>query len=283
MLRAYHFTSAWRRPRHEPVDDLLLATSPVPSGESGRFTLDVDPGWLQGRGAYGGLVLGALTRAMEACEPEKERVLRSLTGEIAGPVLPGRADIRVTVVRRGNGVTVLRSELAREGETLAVATAVFGKKRNVAHAWSPTPPALTPWRDVAVAPIGPPFAPDFAQFLEFRLTGPMPFSGTKEARAEGWVRTRRPLPSLGAPEIVALADAFYPAAFSIETAPRPMSTIAFTLQYFPPAEPLDPTEPLYHRANALAAHEGFLSETRELWTADGRLVSLNPQTFVCIR
>jgi hypothetical protein len=66
---------------------------------------------------------------------------------------------------------------------------------------------------------------------------------------------------LGAPEIVALADAFWPAAFSIENAPRPISTIAFTLQYFPPKEALDPNEPLYHRATALAAHEGSSSRT----------------------
>ena len=269
------------------MDDLLIATSPVPapSGEPGRFSLDVHEGWLQGRGAYGGLVLGAMTRAMEACEPEKERVLRSLTGEIAGPVTPGRADVRVTVVRRGSGVTVLRAELGHGDDVLAVATAVLGKTRKVEHRWSPPPPAaaLAGWRDVPVAPIGPPLAPQFAQYLEFRLTGPVPFSSAPSPHAEGWIRTREPLPSLGAPEIVALADAYYPAAFSIESAPRPISTIAFTLQYFPPEIPLDPTEPLFHRAHAIAAHEGFLAETRELWTADGRLVSLNPQTFVWIR
>ncbi len=265
------------------MDDLLAATSPVPEGEPGLFTLDVHEGWTQGRGAFGGLVLGAMTRAIEACEPEKDRVLRSLTGEIAGPVGVGRSTIRVTLVRRGSGVSTFRAELAREGETLAVATAVLGKARNVEHAWAPPPPKRAPWRDVPVAPIGPPLAPSFAQFLEFRLTGPAPFSSAKEPRAEGWVRARTALPSLGGPEIVALADAYWPAGFSIESAPRPIGTIAFTLQYFPPKVALDPNEPLFHRATGVAAHEGFLVENRELWTADGRLVALNPQTFVWIR
>ena len=265
------------------MDDLLLATSPAPSGEPGEFTLDVHPGWLQGRGAFGGLVLGAMARAMEACEPEKDRVLRSITGEIAGPVPVGVSQLRVTTVRRGSGVSTFRAEIARDGEAVAVATCVLGRARGTGHAFAPPAPVIPRWEDVAVVPVGPPFAPEFTQFLEFRLTGPLPFSGAKEPAAAGFVRARRPLPSLGAPEIIALTDAYWPTMFAVEQAPRPMSTLAFTLQYFPPPSPLDPTLPLYYRATAIAGGDGFFVEHRELWTTTGHLLAHNPQTFVWIK
>lgn len=257
--------------------------TPAPTDDPGRFTLEVPTGWQQGRGAFGGLVLGAMVRAMEASEPERDRVLRSITGEIAGPVPLGASDIHVRVVRRGNGVSVLRAELTNANDTLAVATAVLGKARDIAHAWAPPPPPIPPWEDTPVSPVGPPFAPDFTQFFELRVTGPIPMSGGTDPRAEGFVRPREPIAQIGAAEIIAYADAYWPAGLAIEPAPRPIGTVAFTLQHFPPKKPLDPSIPLFHRAHATVAHEGFLVETRELWTPDGQLVALNPQTFVWIR
>src|SRR5215475_158847 len=61
----------------------LRATSP------GVFEGDVPDGWQQGRGAFGGLVFGLLVRAMETQVADPARLLRALSGDIAGPVLPG--------------------------------------------------------------------------------------------------------------------------------------------------------------------------------------------------
>ena len=67
----------------------LAQASAVEALGAGRFHGVVPDGWQQGRGAFGGLVLAALARAVEMSEPEKDRTLRSFNGEIAGPVLPG--------------------------------------------------------------------------------------------------------------------------------------------------------------------------------------------------
>jgi hypothetical protein len=64
----------------------------TPLGD-GRFAADIPDGWQQGRGAFGGLVLAALLRAMEAAEDDRARVTRSLSGELCGPVLPGPVEI----------------------------------------------------------------------------------------------------------------------------------------------------------------------------------------------
>jgi acyl-CoA thioesterase len=264
------------------TDDLARVTTPERLGE-GRFLLRVPEGWQQGRGAFGGLVLGALARAIEASEPETERRVRSLSGEITGPVLPGEASIVVAPMRRGSGVSTWGATLTQAGEELAHATAVLGRARGTTDTYAPPPPGLTPaWSDVESIP-SEALLPAFARYFEFRATGPLPFSGEGERLAEGWVRPRRAPRSLGPAELVALADAWWPSAFTTEEAPRPVGTVAFTIQLFPPVKPLDPATPLRYRARSIAAHEGYVVEMRELWTERGELVALNQQTIVWIR
>ena len=85
----------------------------------GRFAWQVPDGWQQGRGAFGGLVLAALLRAMEAVEPDRGRVTRSLTGDLCGPVQPGPAELVVEVLRRGNNLSNLDARLYQNGEVQA--------------------------------------------------------------------------------------------------------------------------------------------------------------------
>jgi acyl-CoA thioesterase len=263
------------------LDDLRTASHIVPSGAG--FTWEVPDGWQQGRGAFGGLVLGALVRAMEAAQQDPARTLRGLSAELCAPALVGPAAIQVDVLRRGNGVTTCAARLHQEGEVRASATAVFGQRRSqdrAQHLAAPQPP---PWREVGAMPADTPFIPRFAAHFEYRPCGPPPFQGGTEARASGWIRQRRPSPSIGPLEIVALADAWWPAQFSVETMPRPMATLSFSLQLGPGTQGLSPEAPLYHRASVLGASEGFVIESRELWTEDGALVAHNQQLFVAIR
>src|SRR4051812_16916829 len=99
--------------------DAALAVTRTPTGEKNVFRLQVLPGWEQGRGAFGGLVLGALTRAIVACESETDRVLRSLSGAITAPVVVGDADVHVTELRRGNAMSTYDAQLVQEGEVRA--------------------------------------------------------------------------------------------------------------------------------------------------------------------
>lgn len=265
------------------TDDFALATRVSPDGD-GRYAATVPDGWQQGRGAFGGLVLGTLARAMLHAEPEAERALRSLSGEIVGPVLPGPADIAVKALRRGNAVSTWEAWLSQGDEVLARASAVLGRARTTERDGTEAPPPSmgAPWRSVDVVPIAPPMGPHFARMYEFRSTGPQPFGGADRSEASGWVRLRRPV-ALGVPEVVGLMDAFWPATFARERSPRPMATVAFTLEMLADPASLDPSEPLYYRASAAAARQGFVVELRELWTPQGELVAMNQQTFVIIK
>ena len=262
-----------------PFDAL---TTPTPRGD-GLFDIDVPDGWQQGRGAFGGLVLAYLVRAVEATLSDPSRVLRSLTGELVGPLQPGPATVRVEILRAGSGVTTTAARVIQGGEVQAHAVIASGAPRapfeQAPVLPRPTPP---PWRDVPGTPMGPPAAPVFTPHLELRLDGPLPFTGVA-SDTRGWVRLRHPGADRGSAYLVALADSLWPSLLNGISEPRPIATLAFSFQRVRGLDGLDPDAPLYYRGRVLAGSDGYAVEQRELWGEDGRLVALNEQTIVVIR
>lgn len=265
------------------MSDLSTLTTPTRLDDD-RFQAEIPDGWQQGRGAFGGLVLGNMVRAIEAFDDTRERALRCLSAEICGPVMPGSASIQVTRLRTGTGVSTIAASLSQGDQVLAHAVGVRGRTRGDDTDFCDIPtPRMPPWRDVPIVPIGPPVAPVFAPAFEFRPSGPLPYSGGKEAVAEGWIRPRAPGPLRDAAYVTTLADCYWPAILTRLTSVRPLATIAFTLELFSDLAGLDPEAPLFHSARANAARGGYSVETRELWGEDGRLVARNHQTFAVIK
>ncbi len=264
------------------MNDLSQATTPERVDEL-KFRSTIYDGWQQGRGAYGGLVLGILTRAMEVVNATPEWPLRILNAEILAPVMPGLAEVEIEVLRRSSAVASFSARMLQQGHLLARSTGIFGKQRIADRERTPVDiPLLAPWEAADAWPSDNPMAPAFAQHFEFRPTGVMPFSGADRPQATGWICPRLASRGVGTPEVVAMADAWWPADLATETAPRPMSTLAFTLELFAPVLGA-PVRPHFHRATVPASHGGFSFELRELWDEHGRLVALNQQTFVFIR
>lgn len=264
----------------DPGADLDALLTPTPAGD-GRFTVDVPDRWQQGRGAFGGLVLGLLARAGDAVVADPARPLRTLTGEIVGPAQPGAAEIAVEVLRAGSGVTTVAARLVQGGAVQCHAVIAFGKARPTADA-APTlpPPAPPAWAGVPVAALAPPLAPVFTQHVEFRPVGPLPFSGHPDPHVDGWVRFRRPGTRRDGAWLVAMADTYWPALLTTARAPRPAATLTFALETCGDPSDLAPEAPLYYRGRLLAARDGYAIESRELWDERGRLLALNQQTFV---
>jgi acyl-CoA thioesterase len=264
------------------TEDFAEASRVEASGE-GRYRADFPDGWQQGRGTFGGLVLGTLARAMEHAETDRDRVFRALNGEVVGPVQPGVAEIAVSALRRGSGLSSWEARLTQNGEVLARASAIFGRERSRDHDVTElTRPVMKPWGEVETVVIAPPMGPRFARVYEYRPTGPMPFAGGDRAVTEGWVRLRKPA-AMDVAVLIGAVDAYWPASFARATAPRPMATVSFTFELMADPATLDASEPLYYRAVAAGGYGGFVAEQRELWTADGTLVALNPQTFAVIK
>jgi hypothetical protein len=269
------------------MDDRTLATFATgsalePAGER-RFRWNLGDGWQQGRGAFGGIVLGTLLRAMEACEPDPARRTRSLSGEIPAPVVPGATDITVEILRRGNGTTFLEARALQGGATVARASALLASARPAGNTRTgAVAPSFPPYADLPAMPppVGP-SAPRFTAHYDYRPVAPFPFTQAELAGAAGWVRENTAHPVLDAPALVGLLDAYWPAAFACERGPRPMATLTFTAEILADPATLDPAAPFAYRARLDGATDGFSVELRELWQHD-RLVALNQQLFAII-
>jgi hypothetical protein len=251
------------------------------------FRLIVDDGWQQGRGAFGGLVIGALVRAATVVTADPARRVRSVTAELLGPVLVGEATLKVERLRQGSGVSGVRVRLlqaeaaGRAPDELAQAVVVIAKDRPDTPAWShAAPPDIPDWRTVPEVPLAPPLAPVFTQHFEFRVTGALPFSSASRATAQGFVRPKA-RGVVDAAVVAACADAWWPAAFATFSAPRPMATITYALELHDAA--VDADEPLFHDADCDVAAAGYATEHRRLWSPSGRLVAQNQQVFAVIR
>lgn len=247
-----------------------------------RFSATVPDGWQQGAGAFGGIILGALARAMDLAQADAARRLRSLQGEIPVPVQPGAVDIEVELLRSGKSVTFADARMSANGELLARASAVFGAPRPMPVPVSaPAPEAVDPFTlEVFEAP--PPFAPVFTSHYEYRLMPPFPLSQSDEARAEGYLRARVAPARLDGPHLIGLLDAWIPALFTKLDAPRPTSTVSFMAELVEDPATIDPKVPLRYHASVRAAAEGYCVELRELWSGS-TLVALNQQLFAVIR
>lgn len=247
------------------------------------FSAEIPDGWQQGRGAFGGLVLGTLARAMERHLADPTRALRSLSGDLCGPALPGPAAVEVSTLRTGKNLSNLDARLLQGDGVIARASAVFSAPRKAEPVPAVAAASRVPfgdWSAIPLAPVGPPMAPVFAQHYEYRVKAP-PFTGGTDPFVDGYVRLKAPTARIGAPEIMGLLDAWWPALFSVISAPLRIATASFTAEIMTDLGAIDPAAPLYYRGRVIAEHEGFFVELRELYDARG-VVALNQQTFVMI-
>lgn len=81
--------------------------------------------------------------------------------------------------------------------------------------------------------------------------------------------------------LVSLLDSYWPASFAIESMPRAMTTVGYTMQLLCDPRKLAPAEPLFYRARAVAGADNFVVEMRELWSGDA-IVGMNQQTFAIL-
>ncbi len=247
-----------------------------------EWTGELPDRWQQGKGAFGGVVVGILTRAIVAFEQDRTRRLRSLSAELCAPALPGPFVVRAALLRRGSSASFVEARLEQDGALVARGSAALASPRAVRPAsFRPPPPARPPWRDIEPLPVEPPLGPVFADKYEYRSTGPLPFAGGNEPAAEGWIREKTPPSVLDEAGVAGLLDAWWPTVLAVESAPRAVATVGYTMELFVDPRTLDPAEPLFYRARGVVGADNFFVEMRELWSGDA-VVALNQQTFALL-
>ena len=251
---------------------------------------DVPPGWAQGRGAWGGLGVGMAVRTAEhadrlLAQEAEPRIVREVSVDMLGPVPVGPSLVRETPMRVGSGTSAWRIVVGSEPDVLVSASVVLGRARSGDQ---PTmrdarlePPASPPWADIAPVPLAPPLAPEFTERLEFRPISGLPYQGRVED-VVCWVRLPDEEP-VDAALALGLVDALWPATLVTFSELRPIATLTFAASLLVDPATIDPSQPLLHRGRLVSRREGYATETRELWTPDGRLAVFNTQVMVVIK
>lgn len=258
----------------------FIAATTWPQLEGSRFATVLDDQWLQGRGAYGGLVAAAALRCMMASVDDARRVPRSLDVHFCAPARPGPLVVDVTVERVGTSVATLSCRGTQEDKVVCLATAAFAFPRvgaERAHMPGRPMPAVPAFDDVPPVPEDLPLMPAFARFFEYRFcAGDAPYSGADAARLGGWMRPR---PSLGAPLVLdaplvaGLIDAWPPAIFARLDAPRGAASVNLTVDLHVPLPRTIAGERVLFAAEAESGDGGTCDEHAWLWAEDGTHVA----------
>lgn len=286
-----------------PIDLFqLLHPQPQPGtgqGYEGTFELEVPDGLQQGRGAWGGVATGLMVAAAEfvgGVAGDGGLGLRSISAQLVAPLLVGPASVQVAPIRVGSATAVISATVrGANADPVASGVVVLGKPRAGAgmpdgpgwRALEPPDALARPAAEAPVVQIGPPLAPEFTRHLEFRPILGLPYSGSQSLTTFGWVRPLAPVPEVDAALITALADAWWVAVMARMPVPRPAATVTFSLDLTSDPEVVrresgGRMEPLLHRGRVVAARSGYVSESRELWTSRGELVSWNTQNVAVI-
>jgi len=254
--------------------------------DEGAFDWFVPEGWLQGRGAWGGLVIAAQVNAAEAeqNEVDSSRRIRNVSAHLFGPLPPGDAKVTTECLRAGSAMTTWQvSIVGSDGNLTSQAVIIAGTPRPVDDRWGTAQmPDLPNWEGLQSAPGRPPIGPEFGAHFDYRPVAGIP-GAQGEPKAVGWLSPEGEWSQWTAGTALGVVDAWWPASYVSMAAVRPMGTVSFSAHLLVDPSTLNADEPLAYEAWVSATDDGFTSETRRLWSSDGRLVVENHQAIVVIK
>lgn len=228
--------------------------------------------WLQGRGAFGGLITASGLRGALAALPDLP--VRSVTTRFLAPARPGPIRRDVAVMTSGKAVSTVRARIW-SADTLAAEIDVVLGPRRPSRLRVPGPPMVAgPGPDAGFPVVHiPDVTPAFLQHADLRLLdGSPPFSGGDDPSTGGWCRWKDG--ALDTCALVALIDAWPPAVIGLGIGPFPSATVTWTV-HLTGASSVG--EYLRFHAHTVASGDGFATTLGHLWGADGALVAWSEQ------
>lgn len=253
-----------------PFDALV---APRAAGE----LLPVDAHWSGFGGAHGGLMVAALSRAMQEAA---DRPLRAVHAELLGGVRPGELAVEASIDRAGRSVTYASASGVQDAALRLRATAVLGD-----GASGPLGQRLS----AADALLHPLSVPPPEELEDWRIEGPalptVQFRPATENRPTAgdrpefhvWVAIAGDPAPLDPWRLLTLCDAPAPGLFGLVREPFAIPTVELTAQLLPAAH-----EPAGRwalaRMRTIAAADGWSIDDCELWDEAGRPLLISRQT-----
>ena len=259
------------------IDDTAVTRS-----EEGRYRATIDRGWWIERGPNGGYLAAIVARAALAEVGDSARRLRTLTLHYLRPPVEGPCEVAVTIERAGRGVTTVSARLQQEGHDCVLALAAIGADREGPSLHAHPAPVVPPPDEVPPRPelaSGEHRIPIHGRYDVRHALGPLPFSGGDEAITGGWIRTADH-DAVDDVLLVALTDAWIPAVFSSLDLPVGVPTVELTVHLH--GRPAPGAQWSLVRFTTREAVAGYLEETGEVWSQDGRLLAESRQLAVLL-
>ena len=256
--------------------------SPDPGADEGCAVHDVvvDPGWTIGDKPNGGYLLAMMARAGLATVagvegPDHPHPVAAAAAYVSAPTL-ARGEVHSEVLRRGKGMSQVRSRLVQDGLTRVDATFTCGRFDPGSEPWwggAPAPHLPDPesiGERPAVAPGGIPLPirgqvdvridPATAGFADDRR------AGVGELRAWSRFVDGRPADPLS---LLLTVDALPPATFDLEGTVGWVPTLSLSAY----VRALPAPGWLVVRQRAGLVERGLVDEVCEVWDSRGRLVA----------
>lgn len=246
-----------------------------------ELTVTVPEKWGQGRATFGGMVAALMYQKL-ALKVESGRKVRSVTLSFVGPVAPGDMDVVVKVLRAGKGATQLQGMAYQNDQVCAVMLASFAADREsmIEVPFAFAPETKSP-EDGMALPYLPGLSPDFSQYFDYRFTeGRMPFMGSEEPDIGGWIRLKEARESNGisVPEILALLDAWPPAALSMLKKPASFSSLSWNISFVNLPQQFNVTNWWQYHADIQQSQNGYSHIDSAMWDQEGGIAVISRQT-----
>ena len=235
--------------------------------------------WLQGRTAFGGLLVAVGLAAMRRVVPTA-LPLRSLLVAFVGPSGTGSVHAQATILRQGRSVTHVQAQVVTpEGEVCTTLHACFGTSRTstISHDPSKAPDWPAP-ENLTELPFMEGLSPRFTQYMRyFWAEGPYPFEGKSHGAYGGWVSYQGEAKKTTEAHLIALMDAWPSPSLSMLTTPAPASSLTWHLELFHTGEGFTTSDSWAFKTQVDKAENGYVSEGAKLWTPDGQLAGISRQ------
>lgn len=252
--------------------DALLAAGQV---RDGSYHAHVPDSWMQGRTAYGGLSAALALAAVRATQP----IAHPLRGAQIGFVGPVAGDnwTETAMLRQGKSSQFVTATVASDGGVGTHALFHFAAPRGSAISGSDLKmPAVA---DPETLPRRPQSKglPAFLAHFDVRFAGGEALaSGAERGDILAWVRFIEMPAADPAVALLALADALPPAAFTQFTAPAPISTTTWQIQFLETAPVTEDGWWLIHSQSRYAG-DGFSAQDMRIWNRAGVPVATGGQ------
>lgn len=255
-----------------PLDQLLATLA----DDGGDVTATIDPSWMQGRTAYGGISSAvALAAVMRQYQPEKP--LRSAQISFVGPV-GGECRVATRVLRQSKSSLFVEAGVSgADGFGTAALFTFSGARASHLDYSNLAMPAVPPPENLESVPPNP-HRPIFTRHFDMRpVGGPRLLTRQDSAEMLTWVRFVENPHCHPAIALLALGDALPPAALLLFHEFGPISSMNWTVNMLSDAPATDADGWWLLSATSPYARGGFSVQDMVIYNRAGEAVATGSQ------